>query len=63
MQCSIQEEDELEQVIEQFYDHAAAQSYVISGPLVLIEKSYLSLFINHKLQYELQVLIEPVTNP
>lgn len=63
MQCSIQEEDELEQVIEQFYDYAAAQSYVISGPLVLIEKSYLSLFINHKLQYELQVLIEPVTNP
>ncbi|WP_232699348.1 helix-turn-helix domain-containing protein [Brevibacillus daliensis] len=60
MQSLINEENELEHLIEQFYDYAAAQSYVISGPLILIEKSYLSLFSNNKLHYELQVLIETV---
>ncbi|WP_152393210.1 MerR family transcriptional regulator [Paenibacillus guangzhouensis] len=58
MQCLIHEDDELEQIISQFYDHAAAESYVTTGPLILIEKSYLSLFSNNKLHYELQVLIE-----
>jgi len=58
MQCLIHEDDELEQVIGQFYDYAASQSYVVSGPLILIEKSYLSLFSNNQLHYELQVLIE-----
>ncbi|MCM3340683.1 MerR family transcriptional regulator [Paenibacillus sp. MER TA 81-3] len=56
--CIIQEVDELDQVVEQFYDYAAAQSYVVLGPLILIEKSYLSLFSNNKLHYELQMLIE-----
>lgn len=60
MQSLINEENELEHLIEQFYDYAAAQSYVISGPLILIEKSYLSLFSNNKLHYELQALIETV---
>lgn len=61
-QSLIHEEDELERVIEQFYDYAAAQSYVTVGPLILIEKSYLSLFSNDKLYYELQVLVEPIAN-
>lgn len=62
MQSLIQEDDELDQVIEQFYDYAAAQSYVTAGPLILTEKSYLSLFSNNKLHYELQVLIKSVAN-
>ena len=60
MQCAIQEVDELDQVVEQFYEYAAAHSYVIFGPLIVIEKSYLSLFSNNQLHYELQMLIEPV---
>jgi len=60
MQCAIQEVDELDQVVEQFYEFAAAQSYVVWGPLIVIEKSYLSLFSNNQLHYELQTLIEPV---
>ncbi|UVI30253.1 MerR family transcriptional regulator [Paenibacillus spongiae] len=55
----IHEEDELEQAIEQFYDYAAAQSFALIGPLILIERSYLSLFTPDKLHYELQALIEP----
>ncbi|MED1783820.1 MerR family transcriptional regulator [Brevibacillus fortis] len=58
----INEDDELEQVIEQFYAYAAAQSYVIQEPLILIERSYLSLFNQSQLHYELQALIEPHTN-
>lgn len=58
----VHEEDELEQVIEQFYAYAAAQSHVIQGPLILIERSYLSLFSQGQLHYELQALIEPTTH-
>ncbi|GAV12967.1 MerR family transcriptional regulator [Paenibacillus sp. NAIST15-1] len=60
MQCAIQEVDELDQVVEQFYEYAATQSYVVWGPLIVIEKSYLSLFSNNQLHYELQTLIKPV---
>ncbi|TCZ80828.1 MerR family transcriptional regulator [Paenibacillus albiflavus] len=62
IQCLDNEDDELEHMIEQFYDYAAGQSYVIAGPLILIEKSYLSLFSQSKLHYELQALIEPTAN-
>ncbi|MCG7407045.1 MerR family transcriptional regulator [Paenibacillus sp. ACRRX] len=58
LQCSILEDDELDQAIERFYDYAAAHSYVPAGPLILIEKSYLSLFSNNELHYELQVLLD-----
>ncbi|NOU92506.1 MerR family transcriptional regulator [Paenibacillus sp. LMG 31456] len=62
MQCLILEDDELEQMIEQLYDYAAAQSYTIAGPLILIERSYLSLFSSkNELHYELQLLIESAT--
>ncbi|SCW33263.1 DNA-binding transcriptional regulator, MerR family [Paenibacillus tianmuensis] len=59
---SLVDEEESEHMIKQFYDYAAAQSYVIAGPLILIEKSYLSLFSQSRLHYELQALIEPVAN-
>ncbi|TDL53845.1 MerR family transcriptional regulator [Paenibacillus dendritiformis] len=62
MQRLVHEDDELEQMIEQFYDYAAAQPYVITGPLILIERSYLSLFSNNELHYELQAFIEPAAN-
>lgn len=55
-------DEELEQAIEQFYGYAAAQSFVLVGPLILIERSYLSLFNHNKLHYELQALIEPDGN-
>lgn len=58
----VHEEDELEQVIEQFYSYAAARSHVIQGPLILIERSYLSLFSQDQLHFELQILIEPTTH-
>lgn len=51
-------EEELDHMIEQFLDYAASQSYVIAGPLIITEKSYLSLFSPNKLHYELQALIE-----
>nr|WP_028545548.1 MerR family transcriptional regulator [Paenibacillus taiwanensis] len=60
--CSIQEDDELEQAIAQFYDYAAAHAFVPAGPLILIEKSYLSLFSHNQLHYELQVLLEADTH-
>lgn len=62
MQSLVHEDDEIGQLIEQFYDYASAQSYVVTGPLLLIEKSYLSLFSQSELHYELQVLIEPIAN-
>lgn len=57
-QIQVLEEDELDQRIEQFYGYAAAQAYVMDGPLILIEKSYLSLFSHDKLHYELLSRVE-----
>ncbi|WP_342772998.1 MerR family transcriptional regulator [Paenibacillus zeisoli] len=62
LQCLIHEE-ELEHLIEHFFDYAAAQSFPLQGPLVVIERSYLSLFSPHQLHYELQALITPPANP
>lgn len=58
IQSLVKDEDELEQMIERLYDYAAAQSYTLAGPLILIERSYLSLFSKNELHYELQMLIE-----
>ncbi|MDQ0061601.1 MerR family transcriptional regulator [Paenibacillus harenae] len=58
IQCLIHEE-ELEHRIEQFFDYAVAQSVPLMGPLVVIERSYLSLLGPNKLHYELQALIVP----
>ncbi|QQZ58595.1 MerR family transcriptional regulator [Paenibacillus sonchi] len=46
-------EDELEQRMEQFSAYAADRTLHRTGPLVLIEKSYLSLFSQDRLHYEL----------
>lgn len=62
MQGLIHDDDELEQMIEQLYDYATSQSYSIAGPLIIIERSYLSLFSKNELHYELQLLIESATN-
>lgn len=61
LQCLIHEE-ELEHRIEQFFDYANEQSIPLTGPLVVIERSYLSLFSANKLHYELQSLTRPVGN-
>ncbi|MNO45750.1 zinc-responsive transcriptional regulator [compost metagenome] len=62
MQGVIHENDELEHMMEQFYEYADAQSLVLIGSLIIIEKSYLSLFSESKLHYELQALVKPVAN-
>ncbi|MFC5404454.1 MerR family transcriptional regulator [Cohnella soli] len=59
LQRPADQDDEMDQMIEQFSNCAADQGYIIQGPMVLIEKSYLSLFSKHKLHYELQALISP----
>ncbi|KPV56684.1 transcriptional regulator [Paenibacillus sp. A3] len=59
IQTLVNEDEDLEPLIAQFYDYAAAQSHVITGPLILVEKSYLSLFSQSQLHYELRGLIEP----
>lgn len=58
----VQDDAELPQAIEQFYSYAATQSYVIRGPVILIERSYLSLFSENELHYELLALIEQTPN-
>lgn len=55
----IGEEDELQQAIEDFYEYAARQSLTLDGPLILIERSYLSLFSGSKLHYELLAKVQP----
>ncbi|MFF2889352.1 MerR family transcriptional regulator [Paenibacillus sp. NPDC057967] len=57
IQVLVSDDRELEQHIEQFYAAAAAQSINVTGPLLIVEKSYLSLFSNKQLCYELQMLI------
>ncbi len=47
------DEDELEQRMEQFSSYAADRTLHLTGPLMLIEKSYLSLFSPDRLHYEL----------
>lgn len=61
-QALVSEEAELDRLIGQFYNDAAAQSHMLTGPLVLVEKSYLSLFSSGKLHYELQALLDPAAN-
>ncbi|MGO4729039.1 helix-turn-helix domain-containing protein [Paenibacillus sp. 2KB_22] len=46
-------ETELEEHITEFYAYAEHKGYSYHGPLVMVEKSYLSLFTPEKLHYEL----------
>lgn len=55
----IREESELEPLVTQFYDYAGAHDYRITGPLIVIERSYLSLFSPDKLHYELLARLDP----
>lgn len=56
--CQIREEQEIDERIEQLYEYASRQEYVVAGPLVVIEKSYLSLFHSDKLHYELRIRLD-----
>lgn len=60
IQVLVASDGELQQHIEQFYTEISVSSLEVEEPLVLVEKSYLSLFSNKKLCYELQILIKPV---
>ena len=51
----ITEEDELYVQIQQLEQYIEQQQLLPAGPLILIEKSYLSLFDNASLHYELQM--------
>ncbi|USB35165.1 MerR family transcriptional regulator [Paenibacillus sp. YPG26] len=62
LQCLVHEE-ELEPRIEQFFDYAIEQSIPLTGPLIVTERSYLSLFSANKLHYELQALIVTAAHP
>jgi len=46
-------ETELKEHINEFYAYAEYQGYPYHGPLIMVEKSYLSLFTPEKLHYEL----------
>ncbi|WP_340030383.1 MerR family transcriptional regulator [Paenibacillus sp. FSL K6-1122] len=49
----VQTEAELKEHINEFYAYAEHQGYPYHGPLIMVEKSYLSLFTPEKLHYEL----------
>ncbi|MGE6576694.1 MerR family transcriptional regulator [Paenibacillus xylanexedens] len=49
----VQIEAELKEHINEFYAYAEHQGYPYHGPLIMVEKSYLSLFTPEKVHYEL----------
>ncbi|PZT54952.1 transcriptional regulator [Paenibacillus silvae] len=49
----VQNEDQLSAHIQKFYAHAEQMGYMCCGPLLMVEKSYLSLFTPDQLHYEL----------
>lgn len=49
----VQNEEQLSAHIQEFYAHAEQMGYMCSGPLLMVEKSYLSLFTPNQLHYEL----------
>lgn len=61
IQKTVQAEEELDALIARFYTYASQHSLALSGPLVLIERSYLSMFHKNELVYELQALIRQDT--
>jgi len=52
-QVFVQSETELKEHFNEFYAYAEHQGYPYHGPLIMVEKSYLSLFTPEKLHYEL----------
>lgn len=59
----ITEEDELHLQIQQLEQYMDQQQLLPAGPLILIEKSYLSLFDNASLHYELQMPLSTDSPP
>ncbi|WP_248061979.1 MerR family transcriptional regulator [Paenibacillus silvae] len=49
----VQNEEQLNAHIQEFYAHVEQRGYMCSGPLLMVEKSYLSLFTPDQLHYEL----------
>ena len=56
----VQNEEHLKTHIQHFYAYADQMGYICSGPLVMVEKSYLSLFMPDQLHYE---LLSHLSNP
>lgn len=56
----VQNEERLATTIQEFYGYAEEMGYLCSGPLIMLEKSYLSLFTPELLHYE---LLSYVSNP
>jgi DNA-binding transcriptional MerR regulator len=52
-QLLVKNEMELDEHISQFYDLVTHQGYDEDGPLIIVEKSYLSLFTPEQVHYEL----------
>ncbi|WP_434751136.1 MerR family transcriptional regulator [Paenibacillus amylolyticus] len=56
----VQNEEQLATTIQELYAYAEDMGYLCSGPLIMVEKSYLSLFTPELLHYE---LLSYVSNP
>jgi hypothetical protein len=56
----VQNEERIAKTIQEFYAYAEEKGYLCSGPLIMVEKSYLSLFTPDQLHYE---LLSYVSNP
>ncbi|WP_405174332.1 MerR family transcriptional regulator [Paenibacillus sp. FSL H8-0261] len=54
----VTDNQDIEREIAQFEHYLTQHHYTILGPLILLEKSYLSLFNNDKLHYEIQINIK-----
>lgn len=56
----VENEEGVAATAQEFYAYAEERGYMCSGPLIIIEKSYLSLFTPDQLHYE---LLSYVSNP
>lgn len=54
----VTDNQDIEREITQLEHYLTQHHYTILGPLILLEKSYLSLFNNDKLHYEIQINIK-----
>ncbi|WP_028560078.1 MerR family transcriptional regulator [Paenibacillus pinihumi] len=55
---SIQSEADLERHFELFQTFAEKSSFILTGPKILVEKSYLSLFAQESIHYELLACVD-----
>ncbi|WP_442601429.1 MerR family transcriptional regulator [Paenibacillus sp. KN14-4R] len=56
-QIEVTGDQEIEQAIHQFERYADEMRHAYLGPIIVVEKSYLSMFNTNKLHYEIQVRI------